>query len=82
VHVRYNQGYHTVLICKICPLYEGAFLENFILLTFKKCVYFGLVSLFYLIVSILGLCIYCIYFGLVSLFILLLETASSCGKLA
>jgi len=42
-------GYHTVLVCMICPLDEGDCLRK--LLIFKKCTFFGLVSLFYLIFS-------------------------------
>jgi len=40
---------------------KGTVLENFILLTFKKCIYFEFVSLFYLIVFILGMCPYLSY---------------------
>jgi len=47
----YTQGCHTVLISKICPYYEGAIVENIIVLISKKCTYFGLASLFYLIFS-------------------------------
>jgi len=35
-----SQGCHTVLIYKICPFFEVHVLENFAVLTFKKCTYF------------------------------------------
>ena len=44
----HTQGYHTVLICKICPEYEGDCLRK-LHCTSKKCTYFGIASfiLFY-----------------------------------
>jgi len=47
----FRQGYHTVLIVRFVLSLKVTVLENFLVLIYKKCSYFGLASLFYLIFS-------------------------------
>jgi len=48
---KYNQGYHTVLISKICPHFEVGYyvLENITVLISEKCSYLSLASFYFLI---------------------------------